>query len=420
MRHLLRSLGFFILNLLIVGLIMVGGIVLDRQVLIAFVPPSTIPADARADFRLMAEAWNIIERFYVDRTALKPRRLTYGALSGMVDALGDTGHSHFLSPDMVQQTHTFAEGRFEGIGAELQMQDRHAVIVAPMDGSPAQQAGLQPGDIILKVNAAYVTGLPLEQIVQHILGPAGTAVTLTILDPSTQRTREVTLVRARIALHNVTWHTLPGTMVAHVRLAAFSKGITDDLQQVLTEMRQQGLRRVILDLRSNPGGLLAEAVGTASQFLRSGNVLLVRDARGHTTPIPVQSTERGLSLPMVVLINKGTASAAEIVAGALQDAHRAALVGETTFGTGTVLREFDLSDGSALLLAIEEWLTPSGRVFWHRGITPDVEVALPPNVTLLLPEAERQMTPVQLQAAADTQLLRALDLVTRAGDTQAP
>jgi carboxyl-terminal processing protease len=399
---------------------MVGGILVDREVLIAFVPPSTIPTNARADFRLMAQAWNVIERVYVDRSAVQPRRLTYGAISGMVDALGDTGHSHFLSPDMVQQAHTLAEGKFEGIGIEVQMQDKHVVIVAPLDGSPAQQAGLQPGDIILKVNGEYVTGLPLEQVVTRILGPTGTSVTLTMLSPTTQRTREVTLVRARVSFHNVTWHPLPGTMVAHLRIAAFSKGITDDLHQALTQMQQQGVRGVLLDLRNNPGGLLEEAIGTASQFLRRGNVLLVRDAQGHTTPVPVQSAALTLSLPMVVLVNKGTASAAEIVAGALQDAHRASLVGETTFGTGTVLKEFGLSDGSALLLAIEEWLTPSGRVIWHQGITPDVVVALPPDVHPLLPEAERQMTPGQVRATEDTQLVRSLDLVTRAVDTPAP
>jgi len=316
--------------------------------------------------------------------------------------------------------HTLAEGKFEGIGAEVQMKDNHVVIVAPMDGSPAQQAGLQPGDIILQVNGKYVTGLPLPQVVKNILGPAGTAVTLTMLNPTTQRTWDVTLVRASVSLHNVTWDALPGTTVAHLRIAAFSKGITDDLQQGLRQMQEQGLRRVILDLRNNPGGLLQEAVETASQFLRSGKVLLVRDAQGNTTPIPVQSAAQTLSLPMVVLVNKGTASAAEIVAGALQDAHRATLVGEITFGTGTVLREFGLADGSALLLAIEEWLTPSGRVIWHHGIAPDEVVALPPDVLLLLPGAERQMTPVQLRASADTQLLRALDLVTRVVDAPAP
>jgi carboxyl-terminal processing protease len=209
-------------------------------------------------------------------------------------------------------------------------------------------------------------------------------------------------------------------MVVHVRIAGFSQGVTRDLQQALTALEQQGLTHVVLDLRNNPGGLLNEAVATASQFLSGGTVLLVRDAHGTTTPVPVQKQGVAPGLPLVVLINQGTASAAEIVAGALQDAHRAVLVGETTFGTGTVLKPFPLSDGSALMLAIEEWLTPNGRVIWHQGIAPDVVVSLTPPAIPLLPETERTVTAAQLQASDDAQLLRAVDLVTQAATTPTP
>jgi carboxyl-terminal processing protease len=170
---------------------------------------------------------------------------------------------------------------------------------------------------------------------------------------------------------------------------------------------------IILDLRNNPGGLLGEAVSVASQFLKNGNVLLEKDAQGKTTPVAVQPHGPVTDLPMVVLINGGTANAAEILAGALQDAHRATVLGETTFGTGTVLTEFRLSDGSALLLATEEWLTPAGRVIWHHGISPDVITALPRDAIPLLPEPERGMTAAQLRASGDVQLLRALDLLSQ-------
>jgi carboxyl-terminal processing protease len=209
-------------------------------------------------------------------------------------------------------------------------------------------------------------------------------------------------------------------MVVHVRIAGFSQGVTNDLRQALTALEQQGLTHIVLDLRNNPGGLLNEAVATASQFLSSGTVLLVRDAHGTTTPVPVQKHGVAPGLPLVVLINQGTASAAEIVAGALQDAHRAVLVGETTFGTGTVLKPFPLSDGSALMLAIEEWLTPHGRVIWHQGIAPDVVVALTPPATPLLPDTERTITAAQLQASDDRQLLHAVDLVTQATKVPTP
>jgi len=406
--------------LISVGVGLVGGVLLDRQGLVAFAPSPTGATETAPNWRLLAEVWHTIQRFYVERSAVQPHRLTYGAINGMVDALGDTGHSSFLTPEMVDLMRSVTEGQFEGIGAEIQMKDKRVVIVAPLDNSPAQRAGLRPGDIILQVNQESVTRLPLEQVVQRIRGPRGTTVTLTLLDPNTEQTRDVTVVRERVAVHNVTWQQLPGTTVVHVRIAGFSQGVTKDLRQALTALEQQGLMHIVLDLRNNPGGLLNEAVATASQFLSSGTVLLVQDVHGTTTPVPVQKQGVAPGLPLVVLINQGTASAAEIVAGALQDAHRAILVGETTFGTGTVLKPFPLSDGSALMLAIEEWLTPNGRVIWHQGIAPDVVVSLKPPATLLLPDTERTLTAAQLQASDDAQLLHAVHLVTQAAKAPTP
>jgi carboxyl-terminal processing protease len=252
------------------------------------------------------------------------------------------------------------------------------------------------------------------------MGPAGTSVTLTILHAGTGRMQDVTLVRANITLDNVTWQRLPGTTVAHLRIVAFSQGVAGDLKQTLAEIQQAELAGLVLDLRANPGGLLDEAVSTASQFLDTGDVLLVKDAQGQTTPIPVEPGGVATGIPLVVLINGGTASAAEIVAGALQDAQRAKLVGETTFGTGTVLNEFPLSDGSVLLLATQEWLTPKGRVIWHQGLSPDVTVPLPPDVAPLLPATERDLTPAQLQNSGDVQVLRALELLAGSTDVQTP
>ena len=418
MKRLLSCLGVFVAVLLLLGAGLAGGIVLDRQVVAEYMPPDNVPADATANFRLMAEAWNTIYQSYVDRPAVRAQALTYGAIGGMVDALGDTGHSRFLSPEMVQEQHNFTQGQFEGIGAYVEMKDGHVVIVAPIDGSPAQEAGLHPEDIILKVDGENVAGLPIDQVVSRILGPAGTSVALTILTPETGQTRDVTLVRAHITLQNVFWQQLPGTQIAHVRIVAFSKGVTDDLRQALSEIKQRGLAGIILDLRSNPGGLLSEAVGTASQFLTGGNVLLEKDAQGAITPVPVQEGGLAPDLPLVVLIDPGTASAAEIVSGALQDAGRAKLVGETTFGTGTVLNQFGLSDGSALLLATEEWLTPEGQLIWHQGIAPDIQVSLPQGTTPLLPQAEVGMTLEQVRNSGDAQLLQALELLNQSADRQ--
>lgn len=413
MNRLLRILGILSIVLVILTLGLVGGVLLDRAVLSAIAPPSGIPTDATAEFQLMGEAWSTVHRVYVDRTALEPQVLTYGAIGGMVDALGDTGHSRFLAPQMVQLQHSALQGEYEGIGAYMEVKDGHVVIM-PMDGSPAQRAGLRPGDIILKVDGQNVADLRLDEVVGRILGPAGTQVTLTILNPKTGNTRDVTLERAKITIDNVTWQQLPGPPIAHVRISVFSKGVTQDLKGTLAEIQSQEVTGLVLDLRSNPGGLLDEAVGVVSQFLDEGNVLLVKDAQGKVTPMPVQPGGVAMDIPMVVLVDQGTASAAEIVAGALQDAGRATVVGETTFGTGTVLQEFPLSDGSVLLLAVEEWLTPKGRVIWHQGLDPDVTVALPSDAEPLLPLTERDLTAEQLRDSGDAQLLRALDLLAGA------
>jgi len=405
-----------ILATLMLGLL--GGVLVDRVVLFHIAPPDGIPAGAVSEFRLMGEAWNIVHRVYVDREAIDPQHLTYGAIGGMVDALGDTGHSRFLSPQMVREQHSALQGEYEGIGAYIETKDGHVVIMAPMDGSPAQRAGLHPGYIVLKVDGQNVVNLGLDEVRGRILGPAGTQVTLTVLDFHTGNTRDVTLERAKITVDNVTWAQLPGTSIAHVRISAFSKGLVQDLKDALTEIRAQEVTGLVLDLRSNPGGLLNEAVGVASQFLAKGNVLLVKDAEGKTTPLPVQSGGLAVDIPMVVLVDRGTASAAEIVTGALQDAKRATVVGEATFGTGTVLREFPLSDGSVLLLAIQEWLTPDGRVIWHQGLDPDVSVALPVGVEPLIPMTERGLTIEQVRDSGDAQLLRALELLDQPIDAQ--
>jgi carboxyl-terminal processing protease len=409
-------------RLLLVGVIVAsllvgagGGVVLDRQLLMVYDPPSNVPADAAPEFELLAEAWNLVDRVYVDRSVVEPKPMGYGAISGMVDSLGDTGHSRFLSPQMVADEHQYIQGQYVGIGAYVQMKDGQVVIVAPIEGSPAQKAGLKSGDIILDVDGESVAGLTLSEVISHVMGPAGTKVTLTIRDPKTGDTRTVTITRAEVTIHNVTWRQLPGTTVAHLRIAGFSQGVTDDLKSALQEIQGQQLSGLIMDLRDNPGGLLEEAVSTASQFLQGGNVLIEVNAQGERTPVPVKPDGIATTIPMVVLVNSGTASASEIVGGALQDPERAQLVGETTFGTGTVLGEFSLSDGSALLLATEEWLTPDGHTIWHQGLTPNVVVPLPSGTSPLFPGAEEGMTAQALAGSGDTQLLKALSLLGQGG-----
>ncbi len=387
------------------------GIIPDR---VAYASPDK-PVAEEPDFKLIDEAWDIISKEYVEHETVQPEKLTYGAITGMVNALGDTGHSTFLTPAMVPLAKHFIEGSFTGVGIEVRRKEGRVVIVAPIEDSPAQKAGLQSGDVIVKVDEKDVLGLPLDEVIKRIMGSRGTAVSLTILSPKTGQARTVSLVRAAITVHNVKWSRLPESRLADLRIAGFSMGITDELRKALKEIKKQRLNGAILDLRDNPGGVFATAVSSTSQFLRGGTVVLVKNNKGVIKRVPVQPGGLTPAIKLVVLINGGTASAAEIMAGALQDAHRASLVGEKTFGTGTVLEQFKLSDGSALLLAIAEWLTPDGRVIWHKGIVPDVEVPLPADVEPLYPAKIKDMTMAQIKASGDRQLLRALALITEQG-----
>jgi carboxyl-terminal processing protease len=406
-----KSIGLTALVFLSFWTVLAGGIVLDRMV---FARLSSDPP-AALDFKLINEVWSIISKQYVEHSEVQPQKLTYGAIGGMVNALGDTGHSTFLSPDIVPLAKHFLEGNFTGVGIEVRMKEGHVTIVAPIEGSPAQKAGLRSGDVILQVDEKDVVGLPIDEVIKRIQGPPGTTVSLTILSPKTAQARTVTLVRAAITVHNVTWTRLPGSALADIHISGFSTGVADDLRKVLGEIRKEGLHGAILDLRDNPGGVFEAAVDATSQFLRGGTVAQVKNNKGVVKSIPVVPGGLATDIKMVILINGGTASAGEIMAGALQDAHRGSLVGEKTFGTGTVLEAFTLSDGSELLLAIAEWLTPDGRVIWHKGITPDMEISLPAGVDPVYPQDMKGMSMAQIRAKGDVQLMKALDLLTAPG-----
>ena len=401
----LRITGAVLLAIIIFGVGAETGIFIDRQNNNNNNNSIVVPQGTKADFQLINQAWGLIKSNYVDQTSAKSLSLTYGAIGGMVDSLGDTGHSTFLTPTEVQQEKDAVQGQLQGIGVEVQAKNGNVVVVAPIDGSPAQKAGLLPGDIITQVNGQPI--IDVNDAISRIRGPAGTSVTLTIQE-SSGTTRTVTIVRATINLINVTWSKLPGTSIADLRIASFASNVTGELDTALSAIKSQGATGIILDLRDNPGGLLDQAVAVASRFLKSGNVLLEKDSKGKITSIPVNPGVTVTSLPMVVLVNQGTASAAEIVAGALQDAGRAKLIGETTFGTGTVLVTFPLSDGSAVVLAIQEWLTPSGKTIWHKGLTPDTVVSLATDVTPLFPTAEQGLSQTQIQSSGDQQLLDAI------------
>jgi carboxyl-terminal processing protease len=373
--------------------------------------PRPEPADAPATFDVFWQAWDIVHDNFVDRSALDPQSLTYGAIRGMVEALGDEGHSAFLTPEELERQQTDLSGTFSGIGAQLGIRDQLPVIVAPFDGSPAAKAGVKAGDIILRVDGEDVTSLPLNEIVSRIRGPEGTEVVLSLLRPDENRSLEVTIVRGEIKVPAASWAMLPGTSIGLIRLSQFSANAETDVKTAIQGIQDAGGTGLIVDVRNNPGGLVEQTIKVASQFLKEGNVLLEEDAAGNRKPYPVERGGIAGDLPLVVLVNPGSASSSEIFAGAVQDHGRGKVVGETTFGTGTVLQPYSLSDGSALLLGTRQWLTPNGRLIRKQGIRPDEEILLPIEADLVSPEEARELTPAELAASEDAQLLAALDLL---------
>jgi carboxyl-terminal processing protease len=364
-------------------------------------------------FRVFWQAWGLVQQSYADRFAVDSTKMTYGAIQGMLDSLGDTGHTRFLSPADLKAEQDALAGKLQGIGAQMDLRDGHAVVVAPLPNSPAQAAGLLPGDVILKVDGVDITNLQLDGLVNRVRGPAGTSVTLTVQHRDGGEPVDITVTRQEIHVPSVTWARLADTPVAQIFVNQFSEETDDELRSALADARSGGATAVILDLRNDPGGLRDQAIAVASEFIDQGNVLIEVDGGGQRQPYPVQPGGTAIDLPLVVLINDGTASSAEIVAGALDDHERATLVGTTSYGTGTVLSLYPLTDGSAILLGTSQWLTPNGQQIWHHGIAPDIPVALPPNVQPLTPPADNDTSADEIQASQDTQLQRALALLTQ-------
>jgi carboxyl-terminal processing protease len=375
--------------------------------------PGSPPAGAPADFDMFWQALDVIRKNFVGRDDLTDQRLTYGAIRGMVEALGDTGHSIFLTPEAVQAETESLGGQVVGIGVLMGTRDGQVIVVSVIPGGPADRAGIRPGDTIIEVDGASVEGLAPEEVAPKVRGEAGTTVVLTIVRPSTDERLEFSIERERLRFAAASWTIVPGTDIGLLRLVQFSTGSAAELRAARDEAIAAGATSLILDLRSNPGGYVPEAVDVASLFL-SGDTVYIRElASGERIPVMTNEAITSTDLPLVVLIDEGTASSAEIVSGALDSNDRAELVGQTTFGTGTVLLTFGLDDGSAIRLAVERWLTPDGELIFGRGIEPTVEVALPVEETPLSPSDIAQLAPTDVPQMPDSQLLRAIELLSQ-------
>ena len=362
-------------------------------------------------FTIFWEAWDYVVTHFVDREQVDFTAMTYGAIEGMLASLGDEGHTTFLAPDAVKLHQTSLEGSFEGIGAYVSMEDGNVLIVAPIDGSPAEQAGILAGDIILEVDGESVEGKSLDQVIFLVRGPADSEVVLTVRRPEVRDPLTVPITRDRIEVPSVSWSPIPNTDVSYIKISQFTSGVDKELEAVLREISEANVNQgIILDLRNNPGGFLRQAIQANSQFLPKGDLILIEsDANQNQTVHRSRGLGYAREMPLVVLINEGTASASEITAGALKENGRAILIGETTFGTGTVLNQFGLSDGSAILLGVTNWLTPSGNLIKGQGVTPNLEIEQPASSKHVSAEMLRNLTTDQFATIEDEQFLKALE-----------
>ena len=322
-------------------------------------------------FQPFWEAWNDIGSEYYAKSDVDNGKLEQAALRGMVASLGDP-YTIYLDPVHQELTQADLSGTFDGIGVSVDMTNGQLTIVSPLDGSPGQKAGLQAGDVILSVDGQDTSGMALADAIRLIRGPRGTSVTLAIQRADQQM--DVVVERGAVQLAAVRG-SMQADGIAYIRISDFTAHVGADLRSTLDTLSPQSPRGWVLDLRGNPGGYVDGAVSVASEFVSDGTVLYEQDSDGQRQESHTRGSARAATGPMAVLIDKNTASAAEIVAGALRDDGRASLVGEQSFGKGSVQLVHQLSDGSALRVTIAHWLTPSGEAVNGVGLTPDVPIA---------------------------------------------
>jgi len=347
------------------------------------------------DFSVFWTAWDLLHSKYVDKSKLDTQNLVFGAIDGMVKAVGDP-YTVFFRPKESKEFNEQISGSFSGIGIEIGLKDDVLTVIAPIKNTPAARAGLLAGDKILKIDDKKTEGMKLDEAVSLIRGPKGTSVKLTILREKEKETKEVTIVRDIIKIPAVEWKLL-GEDVAYIEIFTFNKNVDSEFEKAAREIAESKAKRIILDLRDNPGGLLDSAINIAGYFLDADKVVAIeRFGDGREEQFETQPNARLKNYPVVVLINKGSASASEILAGALKDNRGVLIIGETSFGKGSVQEMADLPQKTSLKITVAKWLTPSGKSIDENGIKPDVEA---------------KMTENDIKEGKDPQLDKALEII---------
>lgn len=320
------------------------------------------------DFSLFWDAWEIVKENYVDQP-VNEVQLLYGAIAGMVDSLNDP-HTLLFTPEVNESFLQELNGSFFGIGAEISIKNRQLQVVAPLPNTPAEKAGLRSGDYILKVDDEDMSDKSLDYAVSIIRGEKGTDVILSIYRKGEDAPRDITITRDKIKIESVTWEMLDGN-IAHIKLRYFNSDTDKEFRKIADQIIAQNPKAIILDVRNNPGGFLDVSVDIASLFIRNGNVVSEKAFDGTITTNDVNGIAPLSEYSLVVLINEGSASASEILAGAIQDYNLGKVIGMQSFGKGSVQTLYDMKDGSSIKLTVAKWLTPNGNTIEGIGITPD-------------------------------------------------
>jgi len=355
---------------------------------------STTPKDLESLFKPFWEAWNIVHDEYVDQP-VDDLTLMRGAISGMINALGDE-HSSYMDPKTYKDANDGLAGEYEGIGAWVDTTGDYLTVISPIPGSPAERAGLLPGDKIITIDGEDMTGIDAELVRQRVLGKAGTVIVLTVAREGEVEPLEFSITREKIIVKSASGEMLENN-IGYVQITTFGDKTTPELRATLKELMAQNPTGLIIDLRNNGGGYLQTSVEVASEFIGDGVILYEQYGDGERTTYQALKDGQATKIPLVVLINEGTASASEIVAGAIQDSGRGQLVGVTSYGKGSVQNWVPLSDNQgAVRITIAKWLTPNERTIQDTGLTPDVEV---------------EVTLEERQADVDPQLDKAVEVL---------
>lgn len=358
---------------------------------------TSTPVDRETLFRPFWQAWDLVHKQYVDQP-VDDTTLMRGAISGMLSSLGDP-NTAYMDPDQYQQANAPLEGSYEGIGAWVDTSGEFLTIISPMAGSPAEAAGLKSGDMIIAVDGTSFVGTDPTLVLRSVLGPAGSTVVLTIQREGEENPFDVSIVREEIVIPLVTSKMLDNN-IAYLQIIQFGDKTEKDVRDALRELLKNNPRGLILDLRNDPGGFLDTAIGVVSQFIPDGVVMYEDHGNGERVTFTARAGGLATEIPLVVLVNEGSASASEITAGAIQDRGRGTLVGTTTYGKGTVQSWSTLvDDQGAIKVTIAHWLTPNERQIHGVGLTPDVEV---------------QLTEEDIKANLDPQLDKAIEILLAA------